>query len=71
MAKSVRVIGGKTVAHLPTTPSGTGEPGDFDPETGTFLRRPRPTTDDLRVGKRPANKKTAGIGAGSGSQEPL
>lgn len=63
MAKT-KVIGGKTVANLPTTSSGTGQPGTFDPETGGFIPRPRPVTEDQKVGIKPANKRLPGIGVG-------
>ena len=65
-----KVIGGKTVANLPTTSSGIGRPGDYDPATGGFIPRRRPTTDDQRVGKKPTNKRLPGIGVG-GPGEPV
>jgi hypothetical protein len=69
MAKT-KVIGGKTVTHLPTRGSAT-KAGEYDVETGTFIPRPRHTTDDARVGKTPRLKKTPSIGTSSGSQGPL
>ena len=65
-----KVIGGKTVANLPTRGTATN-PGEYDVETGSFIPRPRPMTDDQKVGKKPANKKTAGIGVGSVGQSNL
>jgi hypothetical protein len=55
MAKSTKLVGkrGASGTFLPTTPSGTGETGYYDPETGSTVPRARPTTDDLRVGKSP------------------
>jgi hypothetical protein len=55
---------GASGVFLPTRASGTGQAGEYDETTGTFLPRPRPMTDDQLVGKKPANKKTAGIGVG-------
>ena len=70
---ATRFVGkrGASGAHLPTRASGAGQPGKYDPNSGIFIPRPRPQTDDARVGKKPSNKKTPSLGVGGVGQSDL
>jgi hypothetical protein len=63
MAKGVKVVG-TPVVPVETRASGTDQAGTYDPDTGGFIPRPRPQTDDQRVGQKSANKRLPGVGAG-------
>ena len=65
----VRIVG-KPVVPVRRDALGTSQPGHWDQATGTVAPYERPMPDEQRLGIKPRNKRSAGVGMG-GPGEPL